>query len=87
MNIEQAEKELREAQQRVREELRADLRAVLKKYGAEIRAEDHWRGYAGCGEDVRMTVEVSNHPVASYLTLDLGWSFDMDYPVTAEEGK
>lgn len=35
---------------------RADLQAVLDKYGAELEAKDYWQGYSECGEDVRMTV-------------------------------
>ena len=37
---------------------RADLQAVLDKYGAELEAKDYWQGYSECGEDVRMTVNI-----------------------------
>ena len=37
----------------------ADLTALLKKYNnATIEAEDHFIGYAECGEDIRMTVSI-----------------------------
>jgi hypothetical protein len=34
----------------------AELKALLKKYNAEISAEDHYQGYPECGEDIYMTV-------------------------------
>jgi hypothetical protein len=37
----------------------ADLHALLEKYNAEITTEDHWTGYAECGSDIRMTVEIA----------------------------
>lgn len=36
----------------------SELRALLDKYQARIEAEDHWIGYAECGEDVRMEVDI-----------------------------
>jgi len=37
---------------------RRELAELLKKYDAEITAEDHWTGYAECGSgDIRITVE------------------------------
>jgi len=39
-------------------EFRADLQALLKKWGAEIEAEDHYPGYPECGEDIRMEVHI-----------------------------
>lgn len=35
-----------------------DLRNLLKKYDAEIEAEDHFPGYPESGEDIRMTVTI-----------------------------
>lgn len=35
---------------------KADLQALLDKYGAELEAEDHWLGYPECGKDIRITV-------------------------------
>jgi hypothetical protein len=35
-----------------------DLKALLKKYNAEITCADHYQGYPECGEDVRMTVDI-----------------------------
>lgn len=40
----------------VKKEFLADLKALLSKYSAELEAEDHWKGYAECGRDIRMTV-------------------------------
>lgn len=39
----------------VESQFRADLRALLDKYGAELEAKDHYQGYAECGENIRMT--------------------------------
>jgi hypothetical protein len=47
----------------------AELHVLLKKYAAEIKAEDHWQGYAECGEDVRMTVEFNDWKIDE---IDLG---------------
>ena len=55
-----------------------DLQELLAKYGeAELSAEDHWTGYAGCGSDVRMTVYIqgiydeSGDVVREYTEIDL----------------
>lgn len=37
---------------------KADLQALLDKYGAELEAKDCWQGYPECGEDVRMEVTI-----------------------------
>jgi len=37
-----------------------ELQALLKKYNATLHAEDHFQGYAECGEDVRMTVNIDS---------------------------
>jgi len=61
---------------------RAELKALLAKYGAEIEAEDHYPGYAECGEDIRMTVTVASvYDDAGERTregcdIDLGDCFD-----------
>lgn len=39
-------------------EFMADLRALLSKYGAEIEADDHFQGYAECGQKILMTVTI-----------------------------
>lgn len=35
-----------------------ELTDLLKRWNAEIEAEDHYPGYAECGEDVRMTARL-----------------------------
>ena len=47
-----------ETKEQVAQAFKAELQALLDKYGAELEAKDHWQGYAECGEDVRMTVYV-----------------------------
>lgn len=40
----------------VEQQFLEEFNALLKKWGAEIAAEDHYPGYPECGEDIRMTV-------------------------------
>lgn len=42
----------------VKTQFTAELKALLDKWNAELEAEDHWTGYAECGQDVRMTVTI-----------------------------
>jgi hypothetical protein len=35
-----------------------ELTDLLEKHGATLTAEDHWTGYAECGSDVRMTIDM-----------------------------
>ena len=42
----------------VEQEFREELNELLKRWGAEIEAEDHYPGYPECGEDIRMTVKI-----------------------------
>lgn len=42
----------------IEQEFRQRLAALLAEFDAELSAEDHYSGYAECGEDVRMTVEI-----------------------------
>ena len=42
----------------VERDFRAELHALLTKWDAEINADDHWPGYAECGQDIRMTVSI-----------------------------
>jgi len=59
---------------------KAELAALCRKYHCEISAEDHYQGYAECGEDIRMTVEFDSDstvdPYVPYEDLDLGKYFD-----------
>jgi len=43
---------------KVTAQFKAELHALLKKWDAELSTEDHWKGFAECGEDVRMTVHI-----------------------------
>lgn len=47
---------------------KAELSALLAKYGAVLSAKDHYEGYPECGEDVRITVELQE----PYIDIDLG---------------
>jgi hypothetical protein len=59
----------------------SDLKALLKKYNAEITCADHYQGYPECGEDVRMTVEIpskydSGELIQEWTEIDLGHGVD-----------
>jgi hypothetical protein len=62
----------------IEREFTAELKALLAKYGAELEAEDHWMGYAECGEDVRMTVTIESkwdehgEQQSEFVEIDLG---------------
>ena len=64
--------------EQVTQEFRTELQALLDKYGADMEARDHWQGYAECGSDVRITVDVpgiydrDNNCVREYTEIDLG---------------
>ena len=62
-------------EKQIRNEFVKELQSLLLKYGAEIKAEDHWIGYAECGEDVRMTVEFDDYKIED---IDLGGYIDKE---------
>lgn len=56
---------------------RADLKALLAKYNADIEASDHYSGYPECGEDIKMIVNIpslydGNEQIREYTEIDLG---------------
>lgn len=51
----------------------SELTELLQKYDAKLMAEDHYPGYAECGEDIRITVEFNDFQIPD---LDLGQWFD-----------
>ena len=67
-----------QTKEQIEQAFRADLQALLDKYGAELEAEDHWQGYAECGKDVRMTVYIPGvwdkvgEPLREWTEIDLG---------------
>lgn len=67
------------------EDFHYDLRQLLKKYHAEIQAEDHWTGYAELGSDIRMTAYISGawdsdgNPTRHYTEINLGTFIDPKY--------
>lgn len=62
----------------VTQAFKAELQALLDKYGAELSARDTWEGYPECGEDVRMQVAVpaiydaDHNCLREYTEIDLG---------------
>ena len=59
----------------------SDLKALLKKYNAEITCADHYQGYPECGEDVRMTVDIPSiynqgEVIREWTEIDLRHSVD-----------
>ena len=66
----------------VAQQFKTELKALLAKYNAELESDDHWRGYAECGSDVRMTVFVpaiyddEHDCLREYTEIDLGRCLD-----------
>lgn len=55
---------------------RAELAALLAKWGAVIEVDDHYKGFAECGSDLRATVTIegrfeNNEVVRPFTTFDL----------------
>ncbi len=74
-----------ETKEQVKEKFIGELKALLSKYGASIEAEDHFSGYAECGEDVRMTVVIpgvydpaNGDVMREWTEIDLGRTIDAD---------
>jgi hypothetical protein len=42
----------------VKKDFMADFDALLKKYGASIEAKDEYPGYAECGEDIHIRIDI-----------------------------
>ena len=67
-----------QTKEQVAQTFKAELQALLDKYGAGLAAKDHYQGYPECGEDVRMTVVIpgiwdkGGEPVREYTEIDLG---------------
>jgi hypothetical protein len=67
-------------QKQVETEFKEELKALLKKWGAEIEASDQYSGYPECGEDIHMIVSIpaiydKNGTVREYTEVDLGKYF------------
>lgn len=43
-----------------RQEVLNELQLVLEKHNAAITVDDHWQGYAECGQDLRITIEIDD---------------------------
>lgn len=60
---------------------KSDLRQLLLKYDATLESDNHYHGYPGCGENVRMTVIIPNQltkdgdVIREYAEIDLGKYF------------
>lgn len=64
----------------IRDEFLHRLGELFREYGADLTAEDHWTGYAECGEDIRMTICIPSvyrgaDCIREYTEIDLGASF------------
>jgi len=35
-----------------------DLQQLLRKYDARLTADDHYRGLPGCGQDIRISIDI-----------------------------
>jgi len=72
-----SDRKILQTKESVTNEFMADLNSLLLKYGAEIEAEDHFEGYAECGEDIRITATIpaiydNGEIVREWIEIDLG---------------
>jgi len=44
--------------EQIEQNFKADFQALLDKYNATIEADDHFQGYAECGEDIQVCVYI-----------------------------
>lgn len=57
---------------------REELQSLLDRWGAEVEAKDHFQGWAECGRDIRMTVDIpaiwdaDGELIREYTEIDLG---------------
>ena len=64
--------------EQIEAEFRRELQALLDKYDADLEAKDHYQGWAECGEDVRMTVDIpaiydcKGSYIRPWVEIDLG---------------
>lgn len=71
-------------EERTREDFLSSLKALMKSYGAVMEAEDHYPGYAECGQDIRIEVTIptrydrDGEVVTAGCTIDLGSSFEAE---------
>lgn len=67
-----------QTKEQIEQAFRAELQTLLDKYDAALEAKDHYLGYAECGEDVRMTVNIpgvwdmDGELVREWTEIDLG---------------
>ena len=65
----------------ITKEFTEELKDLLKKYDAEIEAEDHFQGYSDEGSDIRIEVSIpskydeNNEIISEYTVIDLGKYF------------
>jgi len=52
-----------------------ELKALLEKHNVSITADDHWTGYAECGQDIRITVEFNDYTIDE---IEFGTVIDVD---------
>jgi hypothetical protein len=68
-------------QEEVTAAFKRDLIELLSRYNASLSAEDHFQGYAECGEDVRATISVpaiydgDGNLLQEHTDIDLGTHF------------
>lgn len=65
---------------------RAELAALLAKWRAEIEIDDHFKGFAGCGRDLRATVTID----ATFENFEMvrpRAEFDLGTYITADTAK
>lgn len=80
--------------QQVEQEFLTELYALLRKWAATLEADDHFRGHAECGEDIRMTVTIpalyadeDRTPEREYTEINLGKYVLPNEPLCVKPGE
>lgn len=68
----------------IKKEFMRELRGLFERYNAEITAKDYYPGYAECGEDIKMIIDIpsvyggNGECIQESVEINLGTWFDKD---------
>lgn len=68
----------------IKQEFIRELRSLFDRYNAEITAKDYYSGYAECGENIKMVVDIpafwdkDGNLIQEGAEIDMGSWFDKD---------
>jgi hypothetical protein len=56
-----------------------EFKALFLKWNATIQTENHYQGYAECGEDIRITIDIPSIYDADGTTIRAGIELDLGH--------